>query len=62
MRLALNRTALRDIAVDAIGDQMYEFAGDSDASAQAYDLVLTMNSEVSAAGTIAIRALFAKAA
>lgn len=60
--LSSEQNGLEDIAVDAIGDQMYEFAGDSDASAQAYDLVLTMNSEVSAAGTIAIRALFAKAA
>jgi len=60
--LSSEQNGLEDIAIDAIGDQMYEFAGDSDASEQAYDLVLTMNSEIAAAGTIAIRALFAKAA
>ena len=53
---------LATLGIDEIGDQCYEHAGDSDASEQMYDLVLTMNSEIAAAGTIAIRALFMKAA
>ena len=53
---------LATLGIDEIGDQCYEHAGDSDASEQMYDLVLTMNSEIAAAGTIAIRALFLKAA
>lgn len=60
--LGSEQNGLASLPIDEIGDQMYEQAGDSDASAQAYDLVLTMNSEIAAAGTIAIRALFAKAA
>lgn len=53
---------LQSISIDDIGNQCYEFAGDSAPTPDGmYDLVLTMNSDVSAAGTIAIRALFAKA-
>ena len=53
-------SGLQTLAIDEIGDQMYEHAGDDAPTPNGeYDLVLTMNSEVSAAGTIAIRALFA---
>jgi hypothetical protein len=53
---------LQSLDIDEIGDQMYEHAGDDDASAQMYDLVLTSNNAITGAGTIAIRALFLKAA
>lgn len=60
--LGSEQNGLASLPIDEIGDQCYEQAGDSDASEQVYDLVLTMNSEIAAAGTIAIRALFTKAA
>ena len=55
-------SGLSNIDVDSIGDQCYAYAGDSDPSEQMYDLVLTSNANITGAGTIAIRALFARAA
>lgn len=61
--LGSEQNGLSSLPIDEIGDQMYEQAGDSAPTPDGmYDLVLTMNSEIAAAGTIAIRALFAKAA
>jgi len=53
---------LATLGIDEIGDEMYEHAGDDDAAAQMYDLVLTSNNAITGAGTVAIRAIFAKAA
>lgn len=56
------KNGLEDLAIADIGKQMYELAGDSDASEQMYDLALTVNGDVSVALTISVRCLFAKAA
>jgi len=55
-------SGLSNIDIDSIGEQMYQYAGESTPSAQEYDLVLTADSEITGAGTIAFRMLFAKAA
>lgn len=54
-------SGLSNIDLDSVGEQMYEYAGDSAPTPDGmYDLVLTADSEIAGAGTIAIRALFAK--
>lgn len=60
--LGSEQNGLASLPIDEIGDPIYSLADDSDPSLQQYDLVLTMNSEIAAAGTISIRALFAKSA
>ena len=51
------------VPIASIGKALFELAGDTVPTPDmTYDLVLTMNSNVSAAGTIAIRGLFAKQA
>ena len=53
-------SGLSNIAIDAIGDQVYENAGDTIPTPGAeYDLCMTVNSEITGAGTIAIRVKFA---
>lgn len=57
--LGSEQNGLASLPIDEIGDQMYEQAGDSAPTPNGeYDLCLTMNSEIAAAGTIGIRALF----
>lgn len=59
--LGSEQNGLSSLPIDEIGDQMYEQAGDSAPTPDGmYDLVLTADSEIAAAATIAIRALFAK--
>jgi hypothetical protein len=61
--LGSEQNGLATLPVDEIGDQMYEQAGDSAPTPDGmYDLVLTADSEITAAGTIAFRMVFAKAA
>lgn len=61
--LGSEQNGLATLGIDEIGDQMYEHAGDSAPTPDGmYDLVLTADSEIAAAATIAIRCLFAKAA
>lgn len=51
---------LSALPLDEIGDQMYEQAGDdAPTPGGEYDLCLTANSEITAAGTIAVRMLIA---
>jgi len=60
--ISSNSDGLKTLGIDEIGNQCYVHAGDSDASEQMYDLVLTSKAAITAAGTIGIRAIFAKAA
>ena len=56
-------SGLSNIDIDSIGEQMYQYAGDSAPTPDGmYDLVLTADSEITGAGTVAVRMLFAKAA
>ena len=51
---------LSAVAIASLGQQVYQFAGDSAPTPNGeYDLVMTCVSEVSAAGTVAFRGLFA---
>lgn len=55
-------SGLSNIDIDSIGEQMYQYAGETSEEAQRlYDLVLTSNAAITGAGTIAFRMLFAKA-
>lgn len=52
---------LKDLAIADIGKDIFTLAGDSNPTPDGeYDLVLTMVSNVSAAGTISLRCTFAK--
>ena len=56
-------SGLSNIDIDSIGEQMYQYAGDDAPTPDGmYDLVLTADSEITGAGTVAVRMLFAKAA
>jgi hypothetical protein len=56
-------SGLSNIDIDSIGEQMYQYASDSAPTPDGmYDLVLTADSEITGAGTVAVRMLFAKAA
>uniref|UniRef100_A0A6M3LVL1 Putative structural protein n=1 Tax=viral metagenome TaxID=1070528 RepID=A0A6M3LVL1_9ZZZZ len=51
---------LETLPIDEIGDQMYEQAGDSAPTPNGeYDLCLTSDAEITAAGTVAVRILMA---
>ena len=51
---------LSAVPIASLGDQIYEFAGDDAPTPNGeYDLVMTCVSEVTAAGTVAFRGLFA---
>ena len=53
-------SGLSNLALDAIGDQMYQHAGDDAPTPNGeYDLCLTSNAEITGAGTIAVRILMA---
>ena len=54
-------SGLSNIDIDSIGEQMYQYAGETTLEpARMYDLVLTANSDITGAGTIAFRMWFAK--
>ena len=54
------QNGLASIAIDELGDQVFELAGDSQAAPEMeYDLALTANTAGTGAGTIAVRAVFA---
>lgn len=56
-------SGLSNIDVDSIGEQMYQYAGETTLQPeQMYDLVLTSDAAITGAGTIAVRCIFAKAA
>jgi hypothetical protein len=60
--LSSEQNLMEDLAIEKIGKQIYELAGDSAPTPNGeYDLVLTADSNISAAGTIAVRLLFAVA-
>ncbi len=53
-------SGLSNIGIADIGEQVYESAGDDVPTPGAeYDLCMTVNSEITGAGTIAVRVLFA---
>jgi len=53
-------SGLSNIAIDAIGDQVYQHAGDDKPTPNGeYDLCMTSNAEITGAGTIAVRVKFA---
>ena len=61
--LGSEQNGLATLPVDEIGDMIYEQAGDDNAVPKMeYDLVLTSNADITGAGTISIRAIFAKTA
>ena len=54
-------SGLSALGIDDIGDTLQEIIGDTNKSRPSgYDLCLTLNSEVTAAGTVSVRATFAQ--
>ena len=54
---------LSNIDIDSIGEQMYQYAGETTLQPeQMYDLVLTSDAAITGAATISVRMIFAKGA
>ena len=56
------QNGLAALPIDKVGDQVYELAGETDdAGSSEYDVAITADTVGTGSGTIAIRAIFAKA-